>query len=260
MGKVYLVGAGPGSADLLTLRALRLIQGADVILFDALVSSEVLQLASSNARLISVGKRSGRKSFSQEDISALLIHTARGAELVVRLKGGDPMIFGRAAEEMAALREQSIEFEIVPGVTAACSAAAVAKISLTDRRIASKVSFLTAHSCEENADRKWIEPSEEDNRTLVIYMPGRDYERLSSDLLEAGISSPTPCVVVSRIGSADQQLLRTDVGSLRFVTALAAPSLMIVGEVAASAEEAIAVGLEHFGREEERGHVAYSAR
>src|SRR4030095_14699380 len=101
MAKVYLVGAGPGSADLLTLRAFRLIQAADVILFDALVGSEVLQLASSNARLINVGKRSGRKSFSQEDINALLIYAARSAEVVVRLKGGDPMVFGRAAEEMA---------------------------------------------------------------------------------------------------------------------------------------------------------------
>jgi uroporphyrin-III C-methyltransferase len=260
MGKVYLVGAGPGSADLLTLRALRLIQSADVILFDALVSSEVLQLASSNTRLIKVGKRSGRRSFSQEDINALLIHAARSAEIVVRLKGGDPMVFGRAAEEMAGLREQSIEFEIVPGVTAACSAAAAAKVSLTDRHIASGVSFLTAHSCEENAGRKWIEPSEL-KRTLVIYMPGQDYERIGSDLLEAGISVTTPCVVVSKISSADQQLLRTNVGSLNLATALAAPAVIIVGDVAESAEQAIAVGnLERFRSEQVRSHVAYSAR
>jgi uroporphyrin-III C-methyltransferase len=260
MGKVYLVGAGPGSADLLTVRALRLIHSADVILFDALVSTEVLQLASSNTRLINVGKRSGRKSFSQEDINALLIYAARSAEVVVRLKGGDPTVFGRAAEEMATLREQRIEFEIVPGVTAACSAAAAAKVSLTDRRIASKVSFLTAHSCEENAGKSWIEPSEQ-KRTLVIYMPGQNYERLASDLLGAGISATTPCVVVSRISSADQQLLRTNVGSLGLATALSAPAVIIVGEVAESAEEAIVVGgLERFGTEEVRGHVAYSVR
>jgi uroporphyrin-III C-methyltransferase len=262
MGKVYLVGAGPGSADLLTLRALRLIQAADVILFDALVSTEVLQLASSNARLINVGKRSGRKSFSQDDINALLFYAARNAEVVVRLKGGDPMIFGRAAEEMATLRKERIEFEVVPGVTAACSAAAAAKVSLTDRRIASNVSFLTAHSCEENSGKKWIEPSE-NNRTLVIYMPGQDYERLGSDLLGAGIVANTPCVVVSKISSADQQFLRTNVGSLGLVTALPAPAVIIVGEVAESAEsaeEVIAVGIEHFGGEEVRSHVAYSAR
>jgi uroporphyrin-III C-methyltransferase len=263
MGKVYLVGAGPGSADLLTLRALRLIQAADVILFDALVSTEVLQLASSNARLINVGRRSGRKSFSQDDINALLFYAARNAEVVVRLKGGDPMIFGRAAEEMATLRKERIEFEVVPGVTAACSAAAAAKVSLTDRRIASNVSFLTAHSCEENSGKKWIEPSE-NNRTLVIYMPGQDYERLGSDLLGAGIVANTPCVVVSKISSADQQFLRTNVGSLGLVTALPAPAVIIVGEVAESAEsaeEVIAVGkLEHFGGEEVRSHVAYSAR
>lgn len=260
MGKVYLVGAGPGSADLLTLRALRLIQAANVILFDALVSTEVLQLASSNTRLINVGKRSGRKSFSQEDINALLIYAARSAEVVVRLKGGDPMVFGRAAEEMAALREEGIEFEVVPGVTAACSAAAAAKVSLTDRRLASEVSFLTAHSSEENAGKRWIEPSDK-NRTLVIYMPGQDYERVGSDLLGAGILATTPCVVVSRISSADQKLLRTNVGSLGLAPALAAPAVIIVGEVAESTEEAIAVGkLERFGSEEVRSHVAYSAR
>jgi uroporphyrin-III C-methyltransferase len=259
MGKVYLVGAGPGSADLLTLRAFRLIQAADVILFDALVGSEVLQLASSNARLINVGKRSGRKSFSQEDINALLIYAARSAEVVVRLKGGDPMVFGRAAEEMAALREQSIEFEIVPGVTAACSAAAAAKVSLTDRRIASEVSFLTAQSCDENTGKQWIEPSEK-NRTLVIYMPGQDYERLSSDLLRAGISATTPCVVVSKISSPDQQSLRTNLGSLALTAALAAPAVIIVGEVAKCAEDTIAVDLERFGTQEVRSHVAYSAR
>src|SRR4051812_41289379 len=139
MSKVFLIGAGPGAADLLTLRAARLLESADVVLFDALVSADVLLLTKSTARLINVGKRCGRKALEQHEISRLLVQAAESSEVVVRLKGGDPLVFGRAAEEMQALRTAGIDFEIVPGVTAACSAAAAAKISLTDRNHSSEL-------------------------------------------------------------------------------------------------------------------------
>jgi uroporphyrin-III C-methyltransferase len=235
MGKVYLIGAGPGSADLLTVRALRVLQTADTVLYDALVGTDILQLAPSSARLISVGKRQGRKSLEQDDINALLIYSARHAKTVVRLKGGDPTVFGRAAEEINALKAAGIDFEIVPGVTAACSAAAAAKISLTDRRISSEVSLTTAHHCDENAGQPWL-GAFNGSRTIVIYMPGREYDRISSNLLDAGFPSGTPCIVVSKIGSADEHVLSTTVGVLGETSSLPAPSVIIVGEVARACE------------------------
>lgn len=235
MGKVYLVGVGPGSVDLLTVRALRLVQSADVILYDALVGTEILECASAEARLINVGKRGGRKSYAQEDINALMVYSAQTAEKVVRLKGGDPAVFGRAAEEIAALRAAGIEYEIVPGVTAACSAAAAIGISLTDRHVSSGISFLTAHSAEENESRNWLESSITSN-TLVIYMPGRDYQRISTDLISAGVAGATPCVVVSKISSAEQRAVKTTVAELGQISALPAPAVLVVGEVVGVAD------------------------
>lgn len=230
-GKVFLVGAGPGSVDLLTLRAARVIEQADVVLYDALIGTDILQLARPNARLINVGKRCGKKSLSQEDINALLVYWARSGDAVVRLKGGDPGIFGRGGEEAAALREASIAFEIVPGVTAACSAAAAAGISLTDRNAASQVVFATVHQSEENSQRSFAAAARE-GRTLVLYMPGHDYERIVTELRGAGLVADTPCVVVSKIGSAEQEVTWSDLRSLAKHAALPSPSVLIIGEVA----------------------------
>ncbi len=230
-GKVFLVGAGPGSVDLLTLRAARVIESADVVLYDALIGTDILQLATPNARLINAGKRCGKKALSQEDINDMLVYWARTGDLVVRLKGGDPGIFGRVAEEAAALRAANIEFEIVPGVTAACSAAAAAGISLTDRAVASQVVFATAHHSDENADRNFASAAR-DGRTLVLYMPGHDYERIVEGLCRAGLPTDTPCVVVSKIATSDQQVTSTDLRSLAVHSALPSPSVLIVGEVA----------------------------
>ena len=230
-GKVFLVGAGPGSVDLLTLRAARAIEGADVILYDALIGTDILQLANKNARLINVGKRCGKKALSQEDINALLVYWARSGDLVVRLKGGDPGVFGRGAEEATALREANIEFQIIPGVTAACSAAAAAGISLTDRNVASQVVFATAHHSDENADRNFATAARE-GRTLVLYMPGHDYERIYSELRQSGLPSDTPCVVVSKIAAVDQQVTWTNLHSLTTYSILPSPSVLIIGEVA----------------------------
>lgn len=229
--KVFLVGAGPGSVDLLTLRAARILESADVVLYDALIGTDILQLARPNARLINVGKRCGKKALSQEDINALLVYWARAGDVVVRLKGGDPGIFGRAAEEMSALRKASIDFEIIPGVTAACSAAAAAGISLTDRSVASQVVFATAHHSEENWQRSFASAARE-ARTLVLYMPGHDYERIFAELRRAGLNSHTPCVVVSKIATPDQKVTWTDLQSLSSSAALPSPSVLIVGEVA----------------------------
>ncbi len=229
--KVFLVGAGPGSVDLLTLRAARLIESADVILYDALIGTDILQLAKPNVRLINVGKRCGKKALSQEDINDMLVYWARSGDVVVRLKGGDPGIFGRAAEETAALRAAKIEFEVIPGVTAACSAAAAAGISLTDRAIASQVIFATAHHSDENSERNFVSAVRE-GRTLVLYMPGHDYDRIVGELRRAGLAANTPCVIVSRIATADQQITWTDLQSLATHSALPSPSVMIVGEVA----------------------------
>lgn len=230
-GKVFLVGAGPGSVDLLTLRAARVIESADVILYDALIGSDILQLAKPNARLINVGKRCGKKALKQEDINGMLVYWARSGDVVVRLKGGDPSIFGRAAEEANALRAAHIEFEVVPGVTAACSAAAAAGISLTDRAVASQVVFATAHHSDENSDRNFASAARE-GRTLVIYMPGHDYERIVGELRRAGLAADTPCVVVSKIATGDQQVTWTDLHSLATHAALPSPSVLIIGEVA----------------------------
>ncbi len=230
-GRVLLVGAGPGSVDLLTLRAARAIEHADVILYDALIGTDVLQLAKPNVRLINVGKRCGEKALSQDDINAMLVYWARSGDSVVRLKGGDPGVFGRGAEEASALREAGIPFEIVPGVTAACSAAAAAGISLTDRAVASQVVFATAHHSDENWERSFASSARE-GRTLVLYMPGHDYERIFGELRRAGLKADTPCVVVSKIGRQDQQVTWIDLQSLSTSSALPSPSVLIVGEVA----------------------------
>jgi uroporphyrin-III C-methyltransferase len=256
-GKVFLVGAGPGSVDLLTLRAARAIEKAEVILYDALIGTDVLQLARPNARLINVGKRCGKKSLSQQDINALLVYWARSGDTVVRLKGGDPGIFGRGGEEAAALREANIEFEIVPGVTAACSAAAAAGISLTDRNAASQVVFATVHHSDENSGQSFANAARE-GRTLVLYMPGHDYDRIAGELRGAGLAADTPCVVVSKIGSAEQQVAFTNLRYLPSHQALSSPSVLIVGEVArkpaaeVSAPEQISQWLETAAPEEWR--------
>src|SRR5271157_5906999 len=173
-GRVYLVGAGPGDPELLTVKALRLLRSADVVLHDALVTEEILRLAGSSAQLIDVGKRVGEQRLSQDAVNQLLVECATWATTVVRLKGGDPLIFGRAAEEMAALRAAGVEFEIVPGITAATAAAAHARIPLTDRDGSSAVTFVTA----QNAFGKYPEALEEflaSDRTVAIYMPGGCY-------------------------------------------------------------------------------------
>ena len=183
VGKVYLVGAGPGDPDLLTVKAVRLIRSADVILHDDLVPQAILDYASPSAEIVNVGKRCGTKTITQEEINALMIEHARENRSVVRLKSGDPLIFGRAAEEMDALAEAGIAFQVVPGITAAFAAAAAIGCSLTDRRSASNVIFSTGHHAQSHNEAPL--PELED-ATRVVYMPGRDLTLLAQEWLAAG--------------------------------------------------------------------------
>lgn len=228
-GKVYLVGAGPGDPDLLTIKAARILGRADVVLHDELVNSEILALAPAAARIENVGKRCGRARIAQAEIHSKLVAFASEGATVVRLKGGDPLLFGRAGEEMQALREAGIDFEIVPGISAAFGAAAAARIPLTDRRHASKLVFLTNHRCEEKSAA--ANTGAEDT-TAVVYMPGRNYGELMQTLAEMSFGPDTPCLVVSCATSALQQICSSRLADLPGLTSPPAPALLIVGSVA----------------------------
>lgn len=230
MGKVYLVGAGPGDPELLTLKAARLLAVADVVLHDSLVGPGVLKLIGEQAQIVDVGKRCGTKLLTQDEINALLISYAGKANVVVRLKGGDPSLFGRAGEEIAALREASVPYEIVPGITAALGSAAAAGISLTDRHRASQVLFTTFSRKPESSGLDWGVIGA--NTTVAIYMPGPDYGEVAARLLDAGLSADTPCVIVSQATGSKQTLRWLDVAALYDAERLPAPALLIVGKVA----------------------------
>jgi uroporphyrin-III C-methyltransferase len=229
-GTVYLVGAGPGDPGLLTLRALKLLQTADVILPDDLVSDEVLDLASPSAEIIPVGKRCGQPRITQAGIHELMLHHARADRSVIRLKSGDPLIFGRAGEEMAALRDARIPFEIVPGITAAFAVAASLQTPLTDRTSASKLILATAHHA---AGKLSLTPSWTgafpDESTLVIYMPGRDFAALAASLVSSGIAPETPCVAVSKATTSEEQVTATTVAALATSEVGPAPVLLLIG-------------------------------
>jgi len=233
-GKVYLVGAGPGDPELLTVKAARILADADVVLYDALVSKEVLALASRDAQLIDVGKRAGKKLLTQEEINSLLVNYAGESKVVVRLKGGDPLLFGRAGEEIESLRKAKVDFEIVPGITAAVGAAAAAKISLTDRRVASQVLFTTFSRGETghflDGGLNWAAVTQE--TTIAIYMPGTHYGKVADRLVENGLSPETPCVVVSQATRTEQQVVWTNIAALGSEVQLPAPSILLVGRVA----------------------------
>jgi uroporphyrin-III C-methyltransferase/precorrin-2 dehydrogenase/sirohydrochlorin ferrochelatase len=238
-GKVYFLGAGPGDPELLTRKAWKILRTAEVVLHDALVPPEIVRLAPDGAEVCDVGKRCGKKSISQQEIHSQLIAHARAGRTVVRLQGGDPLVFGRAGEEIAALRAARIEFEIVPGVTAASVAAAAAQVSLTNRRSASKLVFLSAHRCAGKFVADWKSVVTRD-ATYAIYMPGGSYERIARELQEAGLDGATPCVIVSHASMPQQLILRLDLASLAAVPEPPAPAVLLVGEVTrAEAVEAV---------------------
>ncbi|MES2393292.1 MAG: uroporphyrinogen-III C-methyltransferase [Acidobacteriota bacterium] len=228
-GKVYLVGAGPGDPELLTVKALRLMESADVVFHDDLVPEEVVALVHRHALITSVGKRCGRPRITQAGIHALLIESARAGQSVVRLKSGDPLVFGRAGEELAALRGAGIPVEIVPGVTAALAAGAALGLPLTDRKSASKLIFATGH----HADGKDAAPvwagTLPDDATLVVYMPGRDMQRLARELREAGVGADVPCAAVSHAATERQAHVACRLSEFAELECGPAPLLVMVG-------------------------------
>jgi len=229
-GTVYLAGAGPGDPELLTLRVLRLLETADLILPDDLVSAEILSLANARAEIIPVGKRCGQPRITQEEIHWLMIDAAQSGRSVLRLKSGDPLIFGRAGEEIAALREADLPFEIVPGITTAFAAAARLKTPLTDRSAASKLIFATAHHAAGKLELtpKW-EGTFPQDATLVIYMPGRKFRSLADDLMASGIDGATACVAVSKATAPDEHVHSTTLQELKDGDVGPAPVILLVG-------------------------------
>jgi uroporphyrin-III C-methyltransferase len=224
-GTVYLVGAGPGDPELLTLKAARLLASTDVVLHDDLVPAAILAHAE-RALIINVGKRCGRKNISQEQINAMMVDEARRGLSVVRLKSGDPLVFGRAGEEMDALRGAGIPFQVVPGITAAFAAAAALGRPLTDRRSASSITFSAGHHAPGSA----LEPASAAAPTRVVYMPGRELSGIAAQLRSEGLPSDLPCVIVSRAAQPDQEIVRTTLVDLDRIAALPAPSILLAGE------------------------------
>ena len=213
-GRVTLVGAGPGDPELLTLKAVRALQEADVVLFDALVSEEVLGFVRTEARKLLVGKRGGRVSCRQDDINAMMLNLAAQGRRVVRLKAGDPMIFGRAGEEIAVLREAGIAVEVVPGITAAMAAASKFGVSLTHRDCAQAVKFITAHSRKgELPDLDWracADPA----TTLIVYMGARTAAGLSQRLTTEGLDPATPVVIAKGVCQGGEEVTCCRLGEL----------------------------------------------
>ncbi|MFP5206103.1 MAG: siroheme synthase CysG [Acidobacteriota bacterium] len=225
-GTVTLVGAGPGDPDLLTVKAVRALESAEVVLHDDLVSPAILDLAAPGAEIVNVGKRCGLKNITQDEINALMISAARAGRRVVRLKSGDPMLFGRAAEEVEALAAAGIPYRIVPGVSAAFAAAAAIGCSLTDRTRASNVIFSTGHHAKshDNAPLPALEDA-----TRVVYMPGRDLSLLAEEWMAEGLPAELPCALVARAAQPNQEMHFTTLGHLHAAPVAAAPSLLLAG-------------------------------
>jgi uroporphyrin-III C-methyltransferase len=224
-GTVHLVGAGPGAMDLLTLRAARLLGEADIVFHDALVPREILDLI--KGRKVPVGKRSGRFSTAQHFINKQLLDAAKRYRTVVRLKGGDPMLFGRAHEEIAFLKKNAIKVEIVPGVTAALAASAEMQISLTRRGEARSVTFVTPRVGKGERESSWLKAALAAD-TVAIYMAAGEAAAIAGALIAAGKPARTPVAVVERASLPDSKLSFT---TLERLAALRAPGLIFVGEI-----------------------------
>ena len=229
-GTVYLVGAGPGDPDLLTLKAAHLLSTADVILHDDLVPDAIVALANPHALVTSVGKRCGRPRITQAGIHALMIDSARHNLSVVRLKSGDPLVFGRAAEELNALREAGIPAQVVPGVSAVFAAGAVMQLPLTDRLAASKLILISgSHAADkEHPLPMWQGPLPAD-ATLAIYMPGRNLNALAQELRQHGVPADMPCVAISSAATPQQTATGSTLGGIGDLQPGNAPLLILVG-------------------------------
>ena len=241
IGTIFLVGAGPGDADLLTLRAARLIERAEVIVHDGLVSAEVLSLSSPRARLVSVAKSRARHTLPQDQINALLIREALAGRDVVRLKGGDPLIFGRGGEEAEAARAAGVPVEFVPGISAANGAASAAQIALTHRDASSVVSFV-AGQCKGLSDQDWSGLAGK-GRTLVIYMGVKTAPQIAEKLMADGLAPDMPLAVIENAARPEMRVLRGPLAALPEIVereAVKSPALIIIGEVTAREDAALA--------------------
>jgi len=233
VGQVYLVGTGPGDPELLTLRAYRLIQAADVALYDNLVGGEVMALLPAGAERVYVGKRRDRHTLPQEEINKLLVHYARQGRTVLRLKGGDPFMFGRGGEEIETLMQEGIPFQVVPGITAALGAAAYAGIPLTHRDHSQACLFVTGHLKDGSADLDWATLTRP-RQTVVIYMGLLGLPELCAKLIEHGLPAATPAAVVEQATRQTQRVVAATLGELPGEVAraeLIGPTLIIVGHV-----------------------------
>ena len=237
--KVYLIGAGPGDPDLLTVKALRLIQQADIIVYDRLISAEILRLIPEGTIRLYVGKASGSHSHTQDEINELLVQVAQSGRCVVRLKGGDPYIFGRGSEEALHLIRHGIDFEVVPGITAAAAASSYAGIPLTHRGLAHGVTFLTGHIRDDEPFALDWSQLRDPNTTLLFYMGLANSELIAHQLINVGRAATTPVAIVENASTPAQRRL---IGTLATLPGLVteysvkAPAMIIIGEVVRLAE------------------------
>ena len=235
-GRVLIVGAGPGAADLLTRRAEQALLRAQTVFYDDLVSKEVLALCASETELVYVGKRKGAHSFSQAEINALLIEEAKKGRTVVRLKAGDPSVYGRSGEEMQALEAAGIDFEVVPGITAALAAAADAKLSLTLRGLSSSLVLATGHAQEGGELPDWADQALK-GATVAVYMGRTVAHEIAEKLIAAGLEASTPVLAVENASRANQRLFSgtiAELGDLAARADVSGPVLILIGKVAAT--------------------------
>jgi uroporphyrin-III C-methyltransferase len=230
-GEVALVGAGPGDASLLTLAAARLISDCDVIVHDALVSDAIMAMADKGAELVFAGKRGGKPSASQQDICEKLVALAQANKRVVRLKGGDPFVFGRGGEEIRALAEANIPFRVIPGITSGIAAPAMAGIPVTDRTVNASLAFLTGHEAEDKSRMDW-QALVAAFPVLVIYMGTRNLPNIAKNLVDAGMKATTPVAVLHAVSLPNE---KQDYGTLSDVISGAlvgvSPAIVVIGDV-----------------------------
>ena len=236
-GFVSLVGAGPGDPDLLTVKGLRVIQAADVVVYDRLVSEDILALADSSAEMIYVGKKLDFHCVPQDQINQILVQKAQQGKRVVRLKGGDSFIFGRGGEELEELAKFGIKYEVVPGITAAAGATAYAGIPLTHRDHAQSVQFITGHVQKDGREIEW-ESLAQSNNTLVFYMGLKQSGHICDKLITHGLATETPCAIIENGTRPEQRVLNGTLATLpELAKGAVSPALIVVGSVASLSEK-----------------------